>query len=289
MCVAIPTFGREEVLLSTIQAVLAQSPPADEIIVVDQTSAHSPNFEIVLEEFQRKRAIRYIRQSPPNLPAARNRALDETECDVVVFIDDDVELYEGFVEAHRQNYISCPGLAAVAGRVTRKLPWQAAKSPQQWPRAMDFRFFDFDGQERVEDIANFNGANHSVQVSTARKYGGYDVKFTGVALREDTDLALRLFLGGEKVVFDPSAHLYHLFAPMGGCRVEEWGDFTIAQNLIYFSRKHRQALAGYGTFELWRAYRLGVLNRSNLWRPRQLFEKTLRFVIALRNASRAAV
>jgi hypothetical protein len=75
--------------------------------------------------------------------------------------------------------------------------------------------------------------------------------------------------------------LYHLFAPAGGCRVDEWGDFGMAENLIHFVRKHRPVLKSHMWWELWRAFRLGVLNRQNLARPHRLVAKSARFLVAL--------
>ena len=43
--IAIPTFGRDAVLLDTIQSCLEQTPPAGEILVVDQTPLHASSTE----------------------------------------------------------------------------------------------------------------------------------------------------------------------------------------------------------------------------------------------------
>ena len=43
------------------------------------------------------RLLRLVMDAP-NLPAARNRAVEETTCDIIRFIDDDVEIPPGFVE-----------------------------------------------------------------------------------------------------------------------------------------------------------------------------------------------
>jgi GT2 family glycosyltransferase len=268
-------------LIATIEMVLAQDPPADEVLVIDQTETHLPATQAALEQLADAGKLRYIRQSPANLPAARNRALGETRCEVVIFIDDDVELFAGFVDAHRRAYEADPTIVGVAGRVSRRLPRPQMKPRATWPRFLDYRFFDMDGTDRVEGLSNFYGANHSVRVAQVMQYGGYDTKFAGVALREETDLALRLFLGGEKIIFDPAAHLYHLFAPSGGCRIDEWGDFGIAENLIRFVRKHRAILKSHSWWELWRAFRLGVLNRRNVARPHLLLAKSAYFIFAL--------
>lgn len=45
----------------------------------------------------------------------------------------------------------------------------------------------------------------------------------GAALYEESELALRLEKFGYKAWFEPTAHLTHLAAPMGGCRVlKDW-------------------------------------------------------------------
>jgi len=40
--IVIPTYRREQVLVDTLHALLRQEPPADEILVVDQTERHEP-------------------------------------------------------------------------------------------------------------------------------------------------------------------------------------------------------------------------------------------------------
>ena len=116
VCVAIPTFNREQVLLDTIRQVLAQQPSADEVLVIDQTPRHAPATSEALTAWQREGRIQWIRCSPPNASAARNRALVEAVSDIVIFIDDDVILPPGFLESHRACYDD-PSVEMVAGQV----------------------------------------------------------------------------------------------------------------------------------------------------------------------------
>src|SRR4051812_34785293 len=51
--VAIPTLGRDEILLSTVQSVLALRPPAAEVLVVDQSSGHRVAVEKALDAMNR--------------------------------------------------------------------------------------------------------------------------------------------------------------------------------------------------------------------------------------------
>jgi GT2 family glycosyltransferase len=241
ICVAIPTYLREQVLVDTVSQVLRQDPPADEVLVVDQSPAHEPEVERFLTERAASGAIRWIRQSPPNLPRARNRALRETTCEVVVFVDDDVVLCEGFVKSHAAAY-SDPSVAAVAGRTLQAKP---AAGPRRttWRRAEDYKYFDLEGSERVEGVASFRGCNHSVRRSQMLALGGYDEWYVGWAFREDTDAALRLWKAGRKIVFEPGACLTHLAVPAGGCRLKP-ADSALPEWMVsfpahYFAFRHQ--------------------------------------------------
>ena len=152
--VAIPTYNRERILIDTIEHVLAQNPPADEVLIIDQTQEHEHATEAFLVGAEKTGKLRWIRQFPPNLPKARNRALQETECDVIIFIDDDVVMSEDFVESHRKNYFD-PHVDGVAGRVIQSgisMPKKKA-----WPQIMDHRFMPLDSENRIEGIATFRG------------------------------------------------------------------------------------------------------------------------------------
>lgn len=275
--IGIPTYNRSNVLLDTIRDALEQDPPAYEIIVVDQSDWCPAESQEELFRLAQEGAIRYFRQEEPNLPKARNRILAESVCDVVIFIDDDVQLSTGFVAAHLANYRDTT-VWAVCGRLTeRDIPIRRV-SVRNWPRALDYKNFDLGWPHRINDFGNIKGCNHSVCRCRVLSLGGYDDAYIGVALREETDLAFRIVQAGGTIHFDPTAHLHHLRAPAGGCRVSAWGDWTAGCAVLRFSLKHRKQLGRYFCSELWHAYRLGVLNKSNFRHPLRVIEKTVLFV-----------
>jgi len=279
VAVGVPTYNRGSVLLATLAQILALDRLPDEIIVVDQSDWYPEGVRERLEELGAAGVIRYIYQRPPNLPAARNRILAEARSDVVIFIDDDVELAPGFVAAHARRY-SDETVWAVAGRVLQRLGWPRRWRPKRWRRELDYRFFNFEGTER-RDVGSFPGMNHSVRRRHVLDLGGYDEGYTGVALREEGDLALRILEAGGRIVFEPDACLLHLSAPAGGCRVAQWGDMSAALCNLRFVRKHWRRLGWVSVLELWHTWRLGVLNRRNLRSPWRM----LRNLIALWGAA----
>ena len=98
--IAIPTYGREQVLLETVQLLLEQSPRAAEILVVDQTPQHEPATAHQLEEWDQRGEIRLIRRSLPSIPAAMNAALQAASSPLVLYLDDDLIPAAGLIAAH---------------------------------------------------------------------------------------------------------------------------------------------------------------------------------------------
>src|ERR1035438_7036198 len=113
--VAVPTYGREAVLVATLEQIYAQTVSPDEILVIDQTPVHETATRSYLDERSRRGRLRWLQVDEANLPRARNIALKASRCDIVIFIDDDVILSPQFVEHHLINY-SNPEIHAVAGR-----------------------------------------------------------------------------------------------------------------------------------------------------------------------------
>jgi len=241
LAVVIPTYRRERCLVNTIRLLLTQDPRADEILVIDQTPAHDPDTDRFLQCHAEAGLIRWIRQSPPNLPAARNRGLRETGCDVVLFLDDDVIPEPGLIEHHRANYEQ-PSVDAVAGRTMGFRPTPRTSSRTSSTPETEYRHFDFAAGARRERVVALLGANHSVRRATALEVGGYDENYLGWAFREETDLALRLYRNSRMIVFDPRAAVIHLAVPSGGCRISGYQQFLqewkVSFPAHYFAWKH---------------------------------------------------
>jgi GT2 family glycosyltransferase len=108
------TRDRPAQLRRAIASLVAQSPPAREILVVDNAPSSEEARHIVEREFP---GVRYLREPRAGLDVARNRALGETEAEVVAFLDDDAVAEADWVGATARAFAADPSLALCLGRV----------------------------------------------------------------------------------------------------------------------------------------------------------------------------
>ncbi|MBT5306892.1 MAG: glycosyltransferase family 2 protein, partial [Candidatus Scalindua sp.] len=116
LAVVIPTYGREKVLLETINQLLRQEPAAAEILIIDQTISHEQDTDTKLGLWHAEGMIRWIRVDQPSQPVALNIGLRKATQPFVLFLDDDIRIDEGFVEAH-YNAFESEEIWVAAGQV----------------------------------------------------------------------------------------------------------------------------------------------------------------------------
>jgi len=206
--VAIPTYGRDQVLVDTVRALLALPVRAAQILLVDQTPQHDPQTTAALSEFECDGRIRWLRLPQPSIPVAMNRALMEASEPVVLFLDDDVRLDPQLVEAHWRAH-ETNARVLIAGRVIQ--PWDEGRTFS--PDAP----FEFAGL-RSAWIDEFMAGNFSIRRDVALAAGGFDENFVRVAYRFEAEFAHRAARSGVRILFEPAACIHHLKVSSGGTR-----------------------------------------------------------------------
>jgi GT2 family glycosyltransferase len=205
---AIPTYGRDEVLVNTILSIATLPLPPVEIIVLDQTNLHSPETASILSEWHASKKIRWVRLAKPSIPCAMNRGILEASHEIVAFVDDDVIPEHGFVEEHARAHRQT-GASLVAGRVIQ--PWQEGLN------FLGEETFHF-ASPRAGYIEEFMAGNFSVRRDVALKLGGFDERFVKVAYHFEAEFAYRLRQAGHRIYYEPSACIHHLRVSAGGTR-----------------------------------------------------------------------
>lgn len=224
LTIAIPTLNRGEIVVNTVESLLALRPAPSAIIVADQTPRHPDPVERRLREWNGAATIAWLRLAEPSIPAAMNEALRRATTEIVLFLDDDVvpapELLHAHLEAHRD-----PSIWAVAGQVL-----QPGEAPADHPPAANDLEFRFNGTAACL-VTNVMAGNLSVKRAEALRLGGFDENFIGAAYRFETDFAARLCRAGGKILFQPRASLRHLKLGTGGLRT--YGDHMTAASPLH--------------------------------------------------------
>ncbi|HJQ38477.1 MAG TPA: glycosyltransferase [Thermoanaerobaculia bacterium] len=257
--IAIPTYNRGAILVETIERLLALTPRAAAIVIVDQTRQHPTEIERRLRDWDRDGAIRWLRLDTPSIPRAMNDALVAAETPLVLFLDDDIVPHPRLVAAHEEAHRDA-ALWAVAGQVL-----QPGEEPEDFEGTDDLEFHF--NSNRPRRIANVMAGNLSVKRDRALAIGGFDENFTGAAYRFETDFAMRVAAAGGAILFEPRGSIRHLKLSSGGLR--SFGDHRAVASAAHTAGDYYFALHHVRGFWRYAARRLAknVLTRYHATHP----------------------
>lgn len=205
----IPTFNRGQVLLRTVEMLLAQHSPAHDIIVVDQSTDTPTEVAARMKVWHDSGQIQWVRQELPNASMARNRGALASSGEVIVFLDDDIEVGPGFAASYQKAF-SDPEVLGVAGQV---LEGDYETVSVRDPRASDVDYGWMFCQRNYDKP--FTGSfvmagNMGVRRKDFMEVGGMDENFPRGAFREESDFAMRWRKSGRVFHYRPDVSIHHL-------------------------------------------------------------------------------
>ena len=199
LTVYIPCYNAARFIEASIQALLAQTRPPDEVLVIDDGSSDN---SVKLASCFPVRVIRHEKNK--GLAAARNTAFVCATHPFVGAIDADVLPDPTWLEYLVEHFVD-PRVAGVGGRLIeahRSTPadaWRAEQMPQDL------------GLERIDieqpSHRRLGGFGTICRKEVVLSVGGYDEKYR--TNYEDVDLCARLLAAGHKLVFEPRSIAYH--------------------------------------------------------------------------------
>lgn len=233
MCIV--TYERPVFLERCLESLNASVSDDVQVIVVD-ASAHDSAAMVA----QVRGSATYVHA--PHLAGwmtrSRNEALLHARGDLISFLDDDVVVSEQWQSALLDAFAD-PSVDAVAGRTRNNQP---GEDVYELPigRIMPDGTLTDGFASLPPDITVVDhgiGANMSFRRSVLAQLGGFRDDYPGTAMREDTDIYLRVRRIGGKTVFAPMAAVDHLPAPhVKGQRFD-------ARYKLYARRNHMVLLA----------------------------------------------
>jgi GT2 family glycosyltransferase len=249
LAVLIPTLDRPDDLTIAVRTLLEQSLLPQEVIIVDQSRSDESEKQVrklFADERAAKVRLKYILDPGiASLAKARNVALDQNQCEVFLFIDDDVELEPDFIEKLLEGYEEDAEVTGISGIITNYTPRAFTSRAWQWMFVrgpfQDERQYYYQQAERLRDagriaVSRFGGGLMSFRCERTNGLR-FNENLRGASEGEDVDFCLHL-PAGARLEMDPRARLVHKVSPTAR-KSEHWIGSLVRGNCYLYYRNWR--------------------------------------------------
>ncbi len=194
--VVIPSYNSARTIRDCLRAVLDQTQPAEEVIVVDSSDDETP--EIIRGQFAQVKLIHLPEKTLPG--GARNIGVEQAEGEVIAFTDADCEPTPAWLE-HLVGGLDGDGLAGTVGTIDGP-PDEAA--PAFVDRMLEFSEFLPGARERL--LRAGPSCNLAIRREDFQRAGAFDTDFFP---GEDTVFCYRLTANGRLLRLVQAAGVVH--------------------------------------------------------------------------------
>jgi GT2 family glycosyltransferase len=213
--VVYPTCGRPELLLRSIEALLAGPAPPEEIVVVDQSRSPATRDALLARGASR---IRHVPSDERGLSRARNRGVAAARFPVIGFLDDDCVPACDWTRTARAAVEQLHGSVVWIGRLVRDPLELARPDPQPAQRTVR-------GAADPWSVGP-TGGNCLYRRSVLEELSGFDPRLgqgTDFPGAEDGDMLIRVLRAGHAVSHVGALRCHHV----------EWRDAAAAVRNAY--------------------------------------------------------
>jgi len=203
--IVIPTHNRRASVERTLRALSTQSYSLSRIeVIVVADGCTDGTLEISRTDWPF--AVRVLDQPGLGPAAARNRGAAAATGERLIFLDDDIEPFPGFVAAHVRAHANCDSATVAIGYLPPQLQGRRdlfALMLRAWWEAMFERMREPGHRFVYSDLLS---GNFSIGRLLFARVGGFD---QGLRCHEDYELGLRLIRAGARLEFHPDAAGWH--------------------------------------------------------------------------------
>lgn len=197
--VIVLTKNSRKHIRTCIESILKQNYPELEILIIDAGSTDETIPILSEYKFKSSKPFRIIDAPNTTIGKARQIGLEESNGDILAYIDSDVELpHENWI----RNMLKPFNNEKVGGTLT------LAKNKDSDPEILKKIHSSFEYKNNVIDMDHYEivGTSHILlRKSAVTEVGGFkDINF-----REDTDLTFKMMKAGYKFIYLPTEKCYH--------------------------------------------------------------------------------
>lgn len=215
--VVICSRDRPDLLRRALTAIVPLVGDQDEMLVVLSAPAADAT-SLLLAQFP---SVRFVVEPRPGLGWARNRAVIESRCEVMLFTDDDCVPDALWIEAHRRLFANNPDVDLAAGLVE---PFAQTTPAQRlfedyggFPRNYDRRWISAPRRPTVAgaigNVGEFGaGANLGIRRRLIAQIGAFDAALgpgTESGAGDDVEFLFRALKSGALLAIEPRAVVHH--------------------------------------------------------------------------------
>ena len=205
LSVIIPTYNRRDSLLRTLNALSRQTLPPDEFEAVVISDGSQDGTNEAVKSLKTNYLLNFVEQKNQGPSVARNRGAREATTPLLVYLDDDIEPVEGFLEEHlksqegRQNLVVIgPQTGPENEPMSNWVAWEH--------RMLQKQYSNFISGVWEAGPNNLYSGNFSILREHLLTVGGFNEVFTR---QEDVELGFRLSQLGLNFQFNQKADGIH--------------------------------------------------------------------------------
>jgi len=240
--IVIATHARPASLARLIASLAPQLRAGEHEVFIAENGAPEPS-PLDRSSFSTDVEIVHLHESRPGKCRVQNRAIAAARGEVIAFLDDDLTVASGYVQAVAQFFDAYPHFAAMKGRIL------AAEDPVAKVGSAS-SYLDLpisDHGDQVVEVRGVLGANMAFRASALRQIGFFDERLGPGAAghEEETEISQRLRSAGLRIGYAPQAVVWHEVDP---ARADRGRFIRIARERGYCRMLHEH----HSNFEIFR-------------------------------------
>ena len=210
------TYNREKYLKKALESLSKQTINHSEfqVIIIDNNS--TDNTKQISEDFHLKYPdipYKYVVERNQGLSFARNRGINESNAEIITFIDDDAHLDKSFLEVVTKFLEKNSDAIAVGGKILLDYESEPPKWVSKYLASL-FGYFNYGDKVKIFKRSTYpRGSNMTFKKKVFELVGNFNVNLGRVGRNlggnEEKDIFHKIYAKGLDVYYLPNAIVYH--------------------------------------------------------------------------------